>query len=84
MVTRGPRVPTALLLRPRGSRATLRSPGKPIPQTKDALFWRVEAEKVQVDSREEEHTDLRIWVLPSSAVSANGTDASQEAPSDME
>ncbi len=36
-----------------------RPPGKPIPQTKDALFWSVEAEKVQ-DA--EEYTEVRIWV----------------------
>jgi hypothetical protein len=42
-----------------------RAAGKPIPQTKDALFWRVEASKVVGD---EEKTIVRIRALePSDA-----------------
>ena len=37
-----------------------RPPGKPVPQTKDALFWQVEAEKV-LDANE--HTVIRIRPL---------------------
>lgn len=38
----------------------VRPKGKPIPQTKDALFWHVDADKVP---DEEEHTVVRVWPL---------------------